>query len=226
MTDPDPDRPRFRGPLDDADPRFTEAPRRSTHPRELVTARGPFPDPESPGARFARFGIPAITVAGLVAIAIVFIAGLDPGSGVQRIGRAQDVRAAVADRPRRTCYEGALPCAWLTMHDGRLIALNTSGPLPGEFGREGVGWCPTSGGFGANATGSRYDAAGRVVRGPSPRGLDRYHLTVDGGVVSIDFFSLQTGPQVGRVDDLVPAAGPDCATIPFDWDADLELGGR
>lgn len=223
MTSDGRDEPRYDAPLDEVDPRFGSRARARPHERELVTSRGPGPDPESAAARFARRVIPAIALLGLVAVGFVFWTGLDPGSGRQTIGPVESVRAAVAERPRRVCYGGSLPCGWLTEVDGQLLALNTSGPLPEEFGRAGVGWCPTSGLFGADSTGSRFDAAGRVVRGPAPRGLDRYVLDEVDGRVVIDFFSLETGLRAGRADDLIGPVGPQCTDIPFDRDADLVL---
>lgn len=215
------DEPRYDAPLDEVDPRFGAGGRARPHERELVTSRGPGPDPESAAARFARLVIPAVALLGVLAVAFVFWTGLDPGSGVQTVGPEDAVRSAVAERPRRVCYGGQLPCAWFTVVDDELLALNTSGPLPEEFGRAGVGWCPTSGLFGANSTGSRFDAAGRVLRGPARRGLDRFGLEVTDGRVVIDFFSLETGLRAGRADDLIAPTGPLCANVPFDRDADL-----
>jgi hypothetical protein len=180
-----------------------------------VASRGPYPDPESPSARFARLVIPAAAFAGLLVVIAVFTAALRPSSAVVDLGPVDAIRAAVEQRPRRACLGQGPSCAWIVLHDGTLLALNTSGPLPDEFGRQGVGWCPSSGGFGANGTGSRYDAAGNVVSGPAPRGLDRFRVVVDDGRVSVDFTSLTAGAPRGRA-DLVPAAGRACTSIPFD----------
>lgn len=223
MTPDGRDEPRYDAPLDETDPRYGRRGPARPHERELVTSRGPGPDPESAAARFARIIIPTIAVLGALAVAFVFWTGLDPGSGRQVVGPVEQVRSAVAERPRRVCYGGELPCAWLTVHDGELLALNTSGPLPEEFGRAGVGWCPGSELFGANSTGSRFDPAGRVLRGPARRGLDRFAVDVTDGEVVIDFFALETGLPAGRADDLIGPAGPLCEDIPFDRDADLDL---
>jgi hypothetical protein len=111
--------------------------------------------------------------------------------------------------------------------DGRLVAFNTNGPLPQEYGRAGVGWCATSGWFGANATGSRFDQVGKVARGPAPRGLDRFGLRVDeAGLVHINFAELTTGTLADQTRDLAEPTGPHCDTIPFDRDADLDLMER
>ncbi len=144
------------------------------------------------------------------------------------VGPADRVAAAVEDRPRRVCFGGSNPCAWLTAVDGRVVAFNTNGPLAEEYGRQGVGWCPSSGGFGANATGSRWDRRGLVVEGPAPRSLDRFSTSVDAdGDLVIDFASLTAGLADWQVDaaDLTPPDGPDCEQVPFDRDPDLVLGG-
>jgi hypothetical protein len=172
--------------------------------------------------RVLRFALPALFFAGIVVVGAVFFSGLRPGPQSQAIGTEEAVRRAVADRPRRVCFNDNNPCAWLTVVDGELVAFNTNGPLPQEFGRAGVGWCPSSQWFGANGTGSRFDQAGRVARGPAPRGLDRFALRADAaGVLRIDFTELTTGVLAELTDTVTPPAGPHCDTIPFDRDADL-----
>lgn len=217
------DRPRYDAPLDDADPRFGPPRPPAPHRRRLVASTGPLPDPDSPSARFARIVIPAAALAALAVVVAVFVAGLSPGTGVTPLGDLSAVSAAVAERPHRVCWRSGSPCAWLTVVDGRLLALSTSGPLPEERGRQGVGWCPSSGRFASNASGSVYDAAGVLVDGPAPRGLDRYALLVDGDRVAVDFSSLQTGLQAQRVGEVVPAAGPHCETVPFDRTPELDV---
>ena len=223
MADPDAD-PAAPNPLDGWDPRFDGvAPDVVVPPRRLVRSRGPGPDPEEPLARALRIALPVVFFAGVIAVIAVFSSGLQPGRQDQVVGAEAAVRAAVAERPKRTCFNDNNPCAWLTVVDGRLVAFNTNGPLTQEYGRAGVGWCPTSGWFGANATGSRWDQAGRLARGPAMRGLDRFGLSVVDGDVLVDFTRLTTGVQRDQVTDISPATGPDCETIPFDRDADLIL---
>ena len=212
-------------PLDDADPRFglrlEDLPPR---PRELVPSSGPGSSQLDPRARVLRAAIPLLAVAALLTVGAVFWAGLDPSSGVLVVGDEDEVRAGVSERPHRVCL-GQSPCAWLTLVEGRLLALSTSGPLREERGRAGVAWCPTSGYFASNALGSRFDPAGRVVRRPAPRGLDRYDTTVDEeGRLRVHFLSITTGLQTARVTDVIPPAGPHCeGEIPFDREADLRL---
>lgn len=212
------------GPLDPFDPRFDQEVAREARQRLLVASRGPGSSPEDPKVRILRLAVPLLALAGVLTVIAVFFAGLSPGGSTEVVGPVDDVRDAVADRPRRVCLRGANPCAWLTVVDDRLLALNTSGPLPPEFGRQGVGWCPTSGYFGANATGSRYDLAGRVVRGPAIRGLDRFDVVVDArGRAVINFASLTAGPAEWQTTEVLPPAGPDCEPVPFDRDPDLRL---
>ena len=214
-------------PLDAADPRFAgPAPAEVAvpRPRRLVRSHGPGAQPAHPLENVLRIGLPLVFVAGLATVAAVFFLGLRPGAQVTVVGPPDQVRAAVAERPHRVCFNGNNPCAWLTVVGDRLYAFNTNGPLPQEYGRAGIAWCPTSGYFGANATGSRFDQQGRLVRGPAPRGLDRFALVTDAqGRLVVDWRQLNAGRRDFDTTEVSPPDGPDCATIPFDRDADLVL---
>ena len=222
MSDPDAP-PAAPDPIDPHDPRFSPASAPAREPdRRLVPSRGPLPDVDNPRIRIIRIALPVLFFAGLGVVVFVFFAGLRADPQAQAIGPENLVRAAVAERPRRVCFNGNNPCAWITVIDSRLTAFNTNGPLPQEYGRAGVGWCPTSGWFGANATGSRWDQRGQVAARPAPRGLDRFALRVDdAGIVHISFTELTTGIQAALAPPPEPPAGPHCDTIPFDRDADL-----
>lgn len=214
-------------PLDAADPRFagSDEAHAGAPPRRLVDTRGPGASEMDVRVRILRVGIPAVALLVLAGVVAVFAIGLDPGEPREVVGTEAAVRAAVAERPRRVCLRGAQPCAWLTLaSDGELVAYGTNGPVREEYGRMGVAWCASSGYFGSNTTGSRYDADGNLLRGPASRGLDRVRVerTADGRV-AVDFSSLRTGLQPRLVDRFVPATGPDCAEIPFDREADLDL---
>ncbi|MGH8930233.1 MAG: hypothetical protein ACRDZO_06255 [Egibacteraceae bacterium] len=218
-------------PLGPRDPRFAEGdpddPGKAV-PRSLVRSLGPGPSPLSRQVRVLRIAFPLLFLAGVLTVAAVFIRALDQGPPQVRLGPVDAVRAAVEARPRRVCIqEGASPCAWITFVAGELAAFNTNGPLPVEYGRLGVGWCPSSGGFGANATGSRWDAAGNVVEGPAPRGLDRFDVIVSrDGIATVDFSNITGGLLSWQVDERIPPQGPDCPSIPFDRDPDLPLVRR
>ena len=222
----DPDQPaaHLAGPLGSGDPRFPDQPPR--RPRQLVKSRGPGPSPEDDRVRLLRLGIRVVSIAGLLVIGTVFVVALRGESDpVADVGVEEVVRSAVADRPLRACPEGSgLPCVWLTEVDGELLALSTSGPLREEQGSEGVRWCPSSGHFGSDDTGSRYDAAGRPLSGSTPRGLDRYRVVRDGGRVAIDFGSPTAGLPAGRSFDEVAATGPDCDEWPSESVTELPIG--
>ena len=174
--------------------------------------------------RILRVAVPVLFAAGLVVVGLVFFTGLQPGAQTTVVGSEAAVRAAVAQRPKRVCFNDNNPCAWVTVVAGELVAFNTNGPLAQEYGRAGVGWCASSGWFGSNVTGSRYDQHGTVADGPAPRGLDRFAVTVDDQAqVVIDFTQLTAGVQAAQAPQPQPPAGPHCTTIPFDRDADLKL---
>ena len=223
-------------PLDAFDPRFgpdggdVAGPDEGGRPapradRVLVESAGPGPSQGDPKVRVLRVAVPLLALAGLAAVVAVFFSGLDPGDSEVVVGPVDEVARAVADRPYRVCFDAANPCAWLTVVDGDVVAFNTNGPLAEEYGRQGVGWCPSSGYFGANATGSVWDQQGRVVDGPSPRSLDRFttSVTPDGDLV-IDFASLNAGLADWQIaGDVSAPDGPLCQQIPFDRVPDLRL---
>lgn len=214
-------------PLDAADPRFEGSDEGVHVPRDrtLVASRGPGFHPEDPRVRVLRTAVPVVFTLAVLAVVAVFLVALAVRDNLVVVGPATRVRAAVAERPRLVCVNDNNPCAWLTVVDDRLLAFNSNGTLPDEFGRRGIEWCPSSGYFGSNATGSRYDAAGQVVRGPAPRGLDLVEVAVDdAGLVVLDFAAFTTNQLADRLADTIPATGPDCDHIPFDRDAPLDLG--
>jgi cytochrome b6-f complex iron-sulfur subunit len=73
-----------------------------------------------------------------------------------------------------------------------------------------VPYCASSAWFECPCHGSRYDGVGEQRRGPAPRGLDHYAVTIEGGTVVVDTRRRYLGPPPGTqtVDD--PAAGPHC----------------
>ncbi|MGI9016526.1 MAG: hypothetical protein ACR2HR_05370 [Euzebya sp.] len=195
--------------------------------RQLVASSGPGRNPDVRMVRILRVAVPALFAGALVAMVLVFFSGLSPGESSVVVGPASEVRQAVAERPYRYCFHGTNPCAWLTVVDQELVAFNTNGPMAEEYGRQGVGWCPSSGYFGSNSTGSRWDQDGRIVTGPSPRSLDRFTTAIDaGGNLVVRFASLTAGLANWQVDgEVSPPDGPDCDEVPFDRDPDLHLRG-
>ena len=220
------------GRLDAFDPRFDDAQPgpgqegASTNDRRReVESSGPGMSPGDPKVRILRVAVPLLALAGVAVIGLVFFTSLSPGGSSVTVGPAEEIADAVAERPRRVCFNGTNPCAWLTVVDGEVVAFNTNGPLAEEYGRQGVGWCATSGWFGANSTGSRWDQRGLVVRGPAPRSLDRFTTDVVDGDLVIRFANLNAGLAEWQLepDDLTDPDGPQCEEIPFDRDPDLAL---
>ncbi len=73
-----------------------------------------------------------------------------------------------------------------------------------------VPFCESSGRFECACHGSVFDLAGEYVQGPSPRGMDRYFMKVDGGNLVVDTGVLVAGPDRGTKTNFTPAKGPSC----------------
>ena len=73
-----------------------------------------------------------------------------------------------------------------------------------------VPWCQTSQWFECPCHGSQYNRVGEKKGGPAPRGLDRFPVTVDGGVVTVDTGTIVLGPPIGVNTTGQEAEGPHC----------------
>ncbi len=73
-----------------------------------------------------------------------------------------------------------------------------------------VPFCATSQWFECGCHGSQYNRVGERKGGPAPRGLDRFALTVEGGVVTVDTGAVVVGPAVGTNTTGQEAEGPHC----------------
>lgn len=74
-----------------------------------------------------------------------------------------------------------------------------------------VPYCDSSGRFECPCHGSVFDLGGEWIDGPSPRGMDRYHLTVDdAGALTVDTSIVEEGPDRGASQYLSPPKGPSC----------------
>lgn len=84
-------------------------------------------------------------------------------------------------------------------HKPKLILLARSGDTWRAFSDrsthlgEPVQWCAQYDRFCDEISGAMWDAAGRPVAGPAPRGLDWYPVTVHGAVVIIDLSNPKFG---------------------------------
>jgi cytochrome b6-f complex iron-sulfur subunit len=73
-----------------------------------------------------------------------------------------------------------------------------------------VPWCATSQWFECPCHGSQYNRVGEKKAGPAPRGLDRFAVSVSGGVVTVDTAARTEGPAIGVNTTGQEAEGPHC----------------
>jgi len=73
-----------------------------------------------------------------------------------------------------------------------------------------VPWCLSSQWFECPCHGSRYDHVGEQKRGPAPRGMDRFVVSVQGGNVYVDTKTVIIGPPIGTNTTGQDAEGPHC----------------
>jgi cytochrome b6-f complex iron-sulfur subunit len=75
-----------------------------------------------------------------------------------------------------------------------------------------VPWCQTSQWFECPCHGSQYNRVGEKKGGPAPRGLDRFVVAVDNGIVTVDTSAsgLIVGPPIGTNTTGQEAEGPHC----------------
>jgi cytochrome b6-f complex iron-sulfur subunit len=76
-----------------------------------------------------------------------------------------------------------------------------------------VPFCTTSQWFECPCHGSQYSRVGEKKGGPAPRGLDRFSVVVEGGVVTVDTGALSVGPPIGTNTTGQEAEGPHCISI-------------
>lgn len=73
-----------------------------------------------------------------------------------------------------------------------------------------VPWCTTSQWFECPCHGSQYNRVGEKKGGPAPRGMDRFVVSVDNGVVTVDTGLVIPGPAIGVNTTGQEAEGPHC----------------
>lgn len=100
--------------------------------------------------------------------------------------------------------------------EGRLWAVNAGGEYFALSQRCphlgcGVPFCESSGRFECACHGSVFDIGGEWITGPAPRGMDRYTLTLEDGVLVADTSELIQGPDRGADTYLSEPSGPACA---------------
>lgn len=95
---------------------------------------------------------------------------------------------------------------YVTNAGGQLFALSQKCPHLGCR----VPFCESSGRFECACHGSIYDLGGEWIKGPAPRGMDRFALTVEGDVLQADTGQLTEGPQRGAKQYFTDPIGPSC----------------
>jgi cytochrome b6-f complex iron-sulfur subunit len=72
--------------------------------------------------------------------------------------------------------------------------------------------CRTSQWFECPCHGSQYNQVGEKKGGPAPRGMDRFAMTVQGDVLTVDTGTVIQGPPIGTNTTGQEAEGPHCIT--------------
>jgi Rieske Fe-S protein len=119
--------------------------------------------------------------------------------GKVRIGTTGDYPTGTATYVRAGRF-------WMANADGHLFALSQKCPHLGCR----VPFCESSGRFECPCHGSVFDIGGEWIEGPSPRGMDRHPVTVDGDVLVVDTSKQLGGPDRGAKKYLTPSKGPAC----------------
>lgn len=97
--------------------------------------------------------------------------------------------------------------AFLTRVNGEIVALSEKCTHLGC----GVPFCDSSGQFECPCHGSVFSRGGDYLAGPAPRGMDRYPVEEEDGLLYIDTGARIDGPAPGIVYVDEPARGPSCA---------------
>jgi cytochrome b6-f complex iron-sulfur subunit len=97
---------------------------------------------------------------------------------------------------------------YVTQYQGGLRALYQKCPHLGCR----VPFCESSTRFECPCHGSVYNLIGEYIQGPAPRGMDRFHISIQNDHVMVDTGSVVEGPPRGQLDGPAEAAGPSCVT--------------
>jgi len=147
-----------------------------------------------------KWGFGLIGVAGLVTTADMFkplpVAGF---GGIVKAGKVDDV-------PDTDVKAVQAMRGYVTNIEGEILALSWKCPHLGCR----VPWCESSGEFECPCHGSKYNRKGEWREGPAPRGMDRYPVSEDNGIVEVDTASVIPGPPHGPETIDEPLRGPKC----------------
>jgi len=96
---------------------------------------------------------------------------------------------------------------YLTRIDDEVIALWQRCPHLGCR----VSWCESSREFECACHGSRFNRAGEVRSGPSPRGMDRFTVALADETIEVDTGMVTEGAPPGEESIDEPRQGPSCS---------------
>jgi len=96
---------------------------------------------------------------------------------------------------------------YITSDQGVLFALYQKCPHLGCR----VPFCSTSKRFECPCHGSVFNLRGEYIEGPTPRGMDRFAIRVEGGRVVVDTGMVEEGPARGILTGPSGSAGPPCS---------------
>ncbi|MGA7269967.1 MAG: ubiquinol-cytochrome c reductase iron-sulfur subunit [Acidimicrobiia bacterium] len=108
--------------------------------------------------------------------------------------------------PEKTVLEIKSAHGYLTRNGDEVVALSWKCPHLGCR----VPWCDSSSEFECPCHGSVFNRVGEYREGPAPRGMDRYAVSVQDGVLVVDTSSVITGPPHGPESIDEPPTGPRC----------------
>ncbi|HEU5085447.1 MAG TPA: Rieske 2Fe-2S domain-containing protein [Acidimicrobiales bacterium] len=211
---------------------------RSRSGKELVSAGSAAPtawvppDPDTLGAtrrQFLNRGIVGFWVVGLSGFGAAVIAFLWPRAGggfgsAIRVGNVSEVVQQIRDNNGFLYQpEGRM---WLTEYPTGALEKARAVYSPPELAgmEEGVialyqkcphlgcrvPECVTSQWFECPCHGSQYNQVGEKKGGPAPRGMDRFAMSVSGGVLTVDTGTIVQGPPIGTNTTGQEAEGPHC----------------
>lgn len=120
-------------------------------------------------------------------------------------GSVREILEELGDHPVRVCEPGNRTlCVWLSLNElDEVLAYGAFGPHPLDTPPMGyVGYCPKAGQFQGSVTSARYRPDGTWAGGPATRGLDRYTVRFEAGMVVVDLSEHVAGePATGEPDD-------------------------
>jgi hypothetical protein len=120
-------------------------------------------------------------------------------------GSVREIIDKLRKHPIRVCEPGNRTlCVWLSLNElDEVLAYGAFGPHPLDTPPMGyVGYCPQAGQYQGSVTAARYRTDGTWAGGPVNRGLDRYTVRFEAGMVVVDLSEHVTGdPAAGDPDD-------------------------